>query len=63
MPALLVQVHDFRRMTPESIADVYERLATDDKEWFWIENETERLEGYNYFARKPNKLIDWLNSH
>jgi pimeloyl-ACP methyl ester carboxylesterase len=63
MPTLLVQVHDDWRTTAASIEGIHERLATDDKELLWIEDETERLEGYNHFARNPKKLIDWLDSH
>lgn len=63
MPTLLAQVHDDWRTTTDSIEDVFDRLATDDKELLWIEDETERLEGYNYFARNPEKLIDFLDSH
>ena len=63
MPTLMVQVHEDWRTTPESIEDIYERMATDDKELLWIEDETERLEGYNYFSRNPGMLISWLDSH
>jgi predicted alpha/beta hydrolase len=63
MPTLLVQVHDDWRTTPESIEDVYERMPVADKELLWIEDETERLEGYNYFAKNPEKLLAWLDNH
>ncbi len=63
VPTLVVQVHEDWRTTPESIEDIYERLSTDDKQLLWIEDETERLEGYNYFARSPHELINWLNAH
>lgn len=63
VPTLLVQVHDDWRTTPEDIELIYKKLGTDDKKLLWIENETERLEGYNYFARNPSELIDWLNAH
>ena len=63
MPTLLVQVHDDFRTTSSDIEKVFDELASDDKELLWIENETERLEGYNYFARNPEKLTTWLNAH
>lgn len=63
MPTLMVQVHDDWRTTPSSIEDIYARLATDDKRLLWIEDEDERLEGYNYFVKNPAELIAWLDSH
>lgn len=63
IPTLSVQVKDDWRTTNESILDIHDRFATDDKKLFWIEGETERLEGYNYFAKNPDVLLDWLNTH
>ncbi|MEM8840944.1 MAG: alpha/beta fold hydrolase [Pseudomonadota bacterium] len=62
-PTLLVQVHDDWRTEASDIEQVYDRLATTDKKLLWIEGEDERLEGYNYFARNPKELIDWLDAH
>jgi pimeloyl-ACP methyl ester carboxylesterase len=63
MPTLTVQVHDVWRTTPESIEEIYANLGTSDKKLLWIENEDERLEGYNYFARNPQELIEWYDTH
>lgn len=63
IPTLLVQVHDDWRTTPKSIEDIYEKLGTDDKKLLWIENEDERLQGYNYFAKQPKEMIEWLDRH
>lgn len=63
IPTLLVQVHDDWRTTPESIEEIFDELGTDDKKLLWIENEEERLEGYNYFARNPQEMIDWFDHH
>ena len=63
VPTLLVQVHDDWRTTVGSIEDIYANLGTNDKKMLWIENEDERLEGYNYFARNPEEMIEWLDNH
>ena len=63
IPTLTVQVHDDWRTTPESIEEIYANLGTNDKKLLWIENEDERLEGYNYFARNPKELIEWYDTH
>lgn len=62
MPTLLVQVRNDWRTTNKSIEAIHDRISSTDKTLYWIENESERLEGYNYFARNPQKLIDWLNA-
>ena len=63
IPTLTVQVHDDWRTTPGSIEEIYVNLGTNDKKLLWIENEDERLEGYNYFARNPKELIEWYDAH
>lgn len=63
MPTLLVQVRNDWRTTTKSIETIHDRIASTDKTLHWIENETERLEGYNYFARNPKELIDWLDAY
>jgi alpha-beta hydrolase superfamily lysophospholipase len=63
IPTLTVQVHDDWRTTPESIEEIYANLGTNDKKLLWIENEDERLEGYNYFARNPKELVEWYDTH
>ncbi len=63
VPTLLVQVQNDWRTTPKSIEEIYENLAADDKKLLWIENEEERLQGYNYFAKHPEEMIAWLDSH
>ena len=63
VPTLLVQVHDDWRTTVESIEEIYANLGTEDKKMLWIEDEDERLEGYNYFARNPEEMIKWFNKY
>lgn len=63
IPTLLVQVHDDWRTTSEDIEKIYENLGTGDKKLLWIENEEERLQGYNYFAKNPKEMVEWLDSH
>ncbi len=63
IPTLTVQVHDDWRTTAQSIEEIHANLGTDDKKLLWIEDEDERLEGYNYFARNPEALIEWFDAH
>lgn len=63
IPTLTVQVRKDWRTTQQSIEDIHANIASDDKTLLWIEDQTERLEGYNHFARNPQELIDWLDAH
>lgn len=63
IPTLTVQVHDDWRTTPESIKEIHANIDNEDKELLWIEDEDERLEGYNYFANNPKEMLEWLDKH
>jgi alpha-beta hydrolase superfamily lysophospholipase len=63
LPTLTVQVYDDWRTTPASIEEIHANLGTNEKKLLWIENEDERLEGYNYFAKNPREMIEWFDTH
>lgn len=57
-----MQVHDDWRTKASNIEEIFDRTSAQDKQLLWIEDEEERLEGYNYFARNPKELTDWLDA-
>jgi hypothetical protein len=63
IPTLLVQVHNDWRTTNEDIEKVYDNLGAEDKKLLWIKDREERLEGYNYFGRKPEEMLNWFENH
>jgi hypothetical protein len=63
IPTLTVQVYNDWRTTVESIEKIHQEIDTDDKKLLWIQDEDERLEGYNYFAKNPKEMIDWFDNH
>ena len=63
VPTMLVQVHDDWRTKASNIEEIFQKTASKDKKLLWIEDEEERLEGYNYFARNPDELVSWLDAH
>lgn len=63
MPTLTVQVKKDWRTTIASIQEIHDNIQNNDKKMFWIEDEEERLEGYNYFAKKPKEMLEWLDNH
>lgn len=60
IPTKIVQVHDDFRTKPEDVQAIYDNLGTKEKELFWIENEKERFQGYNYFGKDPKEMLDWF---
>lgn len=63
IPTRLVQVRNDWRTTQKSIQDIHDNVSSEDKSLAWIENEDERLQGYTYFARHPDELIEWFNKY
>jgi pimeloyl-ACP methyl ester carboxylesterase len=65
MPVLMVQVlEDAWTRNPEDAQKTFDLLGSEDKELFWIENTTRRFkDGYNYFGRHPEKVIEFFNKH
>ena len=63
IPTLISQVRKDFRTTTNDIDKVFDNLGTADKKLLWIDDVEERLEGYNYFARKPEEMIEWLDKH
>ncbi len=63
MPTMLVQVRADWRTTNKDLVSVFEKLGTDEKEMLWIDDQEERLEAYNHFARHPDDLITFFNKY
>lgn len=38
-------------------------LAPQDKKLFWIEGTTQRFDGYNYFGKNPESMIEWFEKY
>lgn len=63
VPTLVSQVRrDF--LTKESnVQEIYDTISSKDKKLFWIEDTDKRFEGYNYFSRNPQLVLDWFATH
>ncbi|KLK91728.1 hypothetical protein AA309_18395 [Microvirga vignae] len=49
---------------PEDGQKTFDRLGSNEKELFWIENTTWRFkDGYNYFGRHPEKVLGFLEKY
>ncbi len=59
-PTLLVQVRDDVMTKPYDMEAIYANLPVEDKELFWIEGTTIRVEAYRYFPEKPEMILKWF---
>lgn len=63
VPTLLAQVHQDSTTKVAAVQEIFDNIAATDKDLHWIEGTTERFQGYNYFSREPQVMIDWFDSH
>jgi esterase/lipase len=59
VPTLYVQTRNDPWTEPSDIQGFYENTPT-EKELFWIEGLTHRFQGYQYFGKHPEKMLEWL---
>ena len=63
IPTLVAQVRNDFLTKPSNVQEIYDSLSSKDKRLFWIEGTDQRFQGYNYFGRHPQLVLDWFNSH
>lgn len=66
MPTLLIQVTKCPWSTqPLDVQTTFDNLplASDNKKLFWIEDTDKRFDGYNYFGKHPEMMVDWFNKY
>ncbi|WP_206051911.1 alpha/beta hydrolase [Nocardioides ferulae] len=63
VPTLLYQVRDDVYTTPSDVQAIYDNIPLEDKSLFWIGGTTRRWDGYTYFQREPDRILEWFDSH
>jgi pimeloyl-ACP methyl ester carboxylesterase len=63
VPTLVAQVRNDFLTKPSNVQEIYDTLSSKDKKLFWIEGTDQRFEGYNYFGRYPQLVLDWFATH
>lgn len=63
VPTLVVQVHDDFLTKPSDVQTIYDKMAAKDKKLHWIQNETQRFQGYNFFGKQPELMLEWFGKH
>lgn len=60
MPTLLYQVRDDSMLDSAVVQTIFDALGTPEKSLYWIEGTTRRWDGYTYFRRHPDIVLDWF---
>ncbi|MGR9237867.1 alpha/beta hydrolase family protein [Rhizobium leguminosarum] len=63
VPTLVAQVRDDFLTKPSNVQEIYDTISSKDKKLFWIEGTDQRFQGYNYFAKNPQLVLDWFATH
>ncbi|WP_070157015.1 alpha/beta hydrolase family protein [Sphingobium phenoxybenzoativorans] len=63
LPLFLYQVRNDLMTRESDVQSIFDRVLSDEKELFWIEGTTKRWDGYTYFARHPEKMLEWFERH
>lgn len=63
VPTLVAQVRLDSSTRVSSVQEIHDLMSSKDKKMFWIEGTDQRFEGYNYFGRNPQVVLDWFASH
>ena len=61
LPVLTAQVRDDAWTNNEDGIKTFELLGSNDKEMIWIEGTTRRFDGYNHFAKHPEKMLAFFD--
>ncbi|KAA8646334.1 alpha/beta hydrolase family protein [Aspergillus tanneri] len=63
VPTFIAQVHDDALTKPSDVQQIFDNIPVADKKLFWIEGTTRRWDGYTYFPRHPEQMIEWFDKH
>ncbi|RCV52358.1 alpha/beta hydrolase [Marinitenerispora sediminis] len=63
MPTLTYGVHDDRITRPDDLEEAFEAIGAEQKSMFWIRDTTRRWDGYTYFQRSPERVLEWFAAH
>lgn len=62
VPTMVVQVKEDMTTKPSDAQGIYDKLPNADKKLLWIEGTPIRYEGYRYFSRKPQEMVEWYSA-
>ncbi|MCZ2811946.1 MULTISPECIES: alpha/beta hydrolase family protein [unclassified Modestobacter] len=62
MPTLTYGVHGDTITRPADLEDAYAALGATEKDMFWIEDTPRRWDGYKWFQRHPERVLEWFDT-
>lgn len=63
LPTFIYQVHDDLLTSPDDVQAIFDSIPAADKKLHWIHNTTRRWDGYLYFQREPEKMLNWFSTY
>jgi pimeloyl-ACP methyl ester carboxylesterase len=63
MPTLTYGVHDDVLTRPSDLEEAYAAIGADEKDMFWIHDTPRRWDGYQWFQRHPDRILDWFATY
>jgi hypothetical protein len=48
---------------PSDVQQIFDNIPANDKKLFWIEGNTRRWDGYDYFPEHPEQMLEWFDAH
>ncbi len=63
VPTFLYQVKDDLMTKPTDVQIIFDNIPTNEKKLFWIEGTTRRWDGYLYFQKHPDQMLEWFEKY
>lgn len=63
LPTLTYGVRDDAVTKPSDLEAIFAAIDTEDKSMFWIDDTNRRWDGYAWFQRHPERVIEWFEKY
>ncbi|HML30317.1 MAG TPA: alpha/beta hydrolase, partial [Hyphomicrobium sp.] len=63
LPTLTYGVRDDSVTHSSDLEAIFAAICTDEKSMFWIDGTTSRWDGYTWFQRHPDRVLEWFEKH
>ncbi|MGW0762946.1 alpha/beta hydrolase family protein [Streptomyces sp. NPDC002814] len=63
VPTFLYQVRDDLYTRPSDVQAMYDNIPVSEKKVFWIEGSTRRWDGYTFFQKDPEQMLEWFATY
>ncbi|WOS67238.1 alpha/beta hydrolase family protein [Sinorhizobium fredii] len=61
IPTFLYQVRDDLYTRPSDVQAMFDNIPIAEKKLYWIEGTSARWDGYAYFQRQPQQILEWFD--